>query len=233
LQAFAGPSTKVYKQRTVEILLESAARFAVRRLKNRSDDQSARPRRIVLFYVPAYDDEILLNAFEFIVFPIPLRDLARYDDYGRQMRHDRSACEKAIKDGLDLYERELVGVVERRVESRKSHEPLLLPPSNFHLEDKRVKHAFTELTRGTRTWENAMPEGINAEVFDRERLPKFLAYKETQTIYKDTRNVVFPTCRTYEAHGATEFDHNAKVEVLKDILQSTYRFGASLPPGFR
>ena len=244
LQALTGPGTKViavaaqsydgevYKKRTVEILLEGAARFAIRRLKNRSDDQSARPRRIVLFYVPAYDDEILLNAFEFIVFPVPLRDLARYDDHGKQMRHRRYACETAIKNGIDLYKRELVGVVEKRVESRKSHEPLLLPPGNFHIEDKRVRHAFTELIRGTRAWENAMPEGINPEIFDRERLPEFLGHQETQTIYKDTRSIVFPSCRAYEAHGATEFDHNAKVEVLKDILQSTYRFGASLPPGF-
>jgi len=212
--------------------LEGAARFAIRRLKNRSDDQSARPRRIVLFYVPAYDDEILLNAFEFIVFPVPLRDLARFDDYGKQMRHRRDACEAAIKNGLNLCKRELVGVVERRIESRKSHEPLLLPPGNFHIGGQRIKHAFTELIRGTRAWENAMPEGINAETFDRKRLPQFLDHQETQVIYKDTRGVVFPSCRAYEAHGGTEFDHSAKVKVLQDILQSTYRFGASLPPGF-
>ncbi|MFN7926073.1 MAG: hypothetical protein U0Q16_38605 [Bryobacteraceae bacterium] len=244
LQALTGPSTKViavagqsydgevYKKRTVQILLEGAARFAIRRLKNRSDDQSARPRRIVLFYVPAYDDAVLLDAFGFIVFPVPLRDLARYDDHGRQMRHRRDACETAIRKGIDIYKRELVGVVEKRVESRKSHEPLLLPPDNFHTGDKRVRHAFNELIRGARAWENVLPEGINPEVFHRERLPKFLSHQEMQTIYKDTRNVVFPCCRAYEAHGLTEFDHSARVEVLKDILQSTYRFGASLPPGF-
>ena len=65
-----------------------------------------------------------------------------------------------------------------------------------------------------------------------KRLPQFLDHQETQVIYKDTRGVVFPSCRAYEAHGGTEFDHNAKVKVLQDILQSTYRFGASLPPGF-
>ena len=51
-------------------------------------------------------------------------------------------------------------------------------------------------------------------------------------MYKDTRGVVFPCCRASESHGGQVFDHNAKVQVLRDLLQSTYRFGASLPPGF-
>ena len=147
-------------------------------------------------------------------------------------RSRRDVCETAIKRGLEIYRRELVGIVERRIESRKSHEPLLLPPSNFHIEAQRVRHAFAELTRGTRAWENVMPEEISPETFDRERLPNFLNHQETQVIYKDTRNVVFPCCRAYEAHGGTEFDHNAELGGLLDILRSTYRFGASLPAGF-
>src|SRR5690348_9702471 len=46
----------LYRISTVESLRSAGARFAIRRLKNRSDDQSARPRRIALFYVPADDD---------------------------------------------------------------------------------------------------------------------------------------------------------------------------------
>jgi len=243
-QALTGPNTKViasagqsfddaiYKQRTVDVLLSAAARFAIRRLKNRSDDQSARPRRIVLFYVPAYDDELLLNAFDFIVFPVPLRELAKFDDFGNQMRHQRAACEAAVRWGLEVYRRELIGVVEKRVESRKSHEPLLLPPLNFHLPGQRAKQSFSELTRGVRTWDNPLPQGMAPELFDRERLPDFLRYQETQLIYQDTRGVAFPCARAYEAHGATEFDPNADVAALRDILQSMYRFGAALPSGF-
>src|SRR5205823_2288579 len=99
---------------------------------NRSDDQSARPRRITLFYVPSDDDRLLLEAFDFFVFPVPLRDVAKYDERGHQLRHQRNACEDAIKKALENYTREFLGIVQRRVESRKSSEALLLPPMNFH-----------------------------------------------------------------------------------------------------
>ena len=52
----ASPSTSndgpLYRQGTVDSLVRGSAEFAVRRLKNRSDDQSARPRRIALFMYP-------------------------------------------------------------------------------------------------------------------------------------------------------------------------------------
>ena len=227
--SYDGP---LYKQRTVNALLTAGAMFAIRRLKNRSDDQPARPRRIALFYVPADDDQLLLAAFDFFVFPVPLRALAEFDEVGHQVRHERTACEAAIRKGMEAYTRELVGDVQQRIESRRSSEPLLLPPMNFHLKEQRARDVFHELTRGARAWANAMPEGINPETFDRERLPVFLGYQETQAIYKDTRGVVFPCCRASESHGGEELDQTAKVEVLRDLLQSTYRFGASLPPGF-
>lgn len=227
--SYEGP---LYRNSTVESLLSAGARFAIRRLKNRSDDQSARPRRIALFYVPADDDQQLLSKFDFFVFPVPLRELAEFDETGHQFRHRKAECEAAIRRGLEVYKQELIGVVQQRIESRRSSEPLLLPPMNFHVNDRRVKHAFSELTRGARAWENVLPEDMPTETFDRARLPKFLGYQETQTIYKDTREVVFPCCRPNEPHGGTVFDHDAEVKVLRDILQSTYRFGASLPAGF-
>jgi hypothetical protein len=227
--SYDGP---LYRQRTVDTLLTAGARFAIRRLKNRSANQSARPRRIALFYVPADDDQLLLAAFDFFVFPVPLRDLAKFDEAGRQVRQRRTACEAAIRKGMEVYIREFTGVVQQRIESRKSSEPLLLPPLNFHLKEQRAKDTFRELTRGARAWENAMPEWINPETFDRQRLPGFLGHQETQVIYKDTRGVVFPCCRATEPHGGQELDHNANVAVLRELLQSTYRFGASLPPGF-
>ena len=51
-------------------------------------------------------------------------------------------------------------------------------------------------------------------------------------IFKDARAVVFPCSRPAEMHGRREIDPAADVNRLRSILQSTYRFGASLPQGF-
>jgi hypothetical protein len=222
----------LYREKTVQTLLTAGAQFAVRRLRNRSDDQAARPRRIALFYVPAADDELVLRAFDFFVFPVPLRGLSTFDEAGNQRRHQRQACEDAIRRGMDVYTRDLIGSLQRRIESRKSHEPLLLPPINFHLADQRLKHAFCELTRGTRAWENAMPGSAVAQMFDREMLPRFLDRNERQMIFRDSRGVVFPCARPTELHGAQEINPSADVSVLRELLRSAYRFGTSLPQGF-
>lgn len=222
----------LYREKTVQALLTAGAQFAVRRLKNRSDDQTVRPRRIALFYVPAEDDEVLLRAFDFFVFPIPLRDLAAFDGGAYQRRHKREACEAAIREGMEVYARDLIGLLQRRIESRKSNEPLLLPPANFHLDDKRLQHAFCELTRGIRAWANAIPETVIAQMFDRHTLPDFLDHNERQLIFRDSRKVVFPCARPAEFHGAQEISPAAQVPVLREVLRTTYRFGTSLPQGF-
>jgi hypothetical protein len=244
VQDLAGPAAKViaspsssfdgylYRKNTVQSLLTAGAQFAIRRLKNRSDDQTARPRRIALLYVPADDQETLIDAFDFFVFPIPLRDLAQYESTGRQRRHDRSVCEQAIRKAIGIFTAQLIGILQRKIESRKSHEPLLLPPVNFHLSDDRLKRAFRELTRGVRAWDKAMPDTVVAESFDRDMLPAFLRPQERQFIFKDARGVAFPCSRPTEMHGAHEIDSAADVNCLREMLQSTYRFGASLPQGF-
>lgn len=227
--SYDGP---LYRENTVQALLRAGAQFAVRQLKNRSDDQAARPRRIVLFYVPADDAEFLLRAFDFFVFPVSLPDLSTFDERGNQRRHQRDACEVAIREGMEVYKRDLVELLQRRIESRKSHEPLLLPPANFHLNHQRLQQVFCELTRGTRAWENAMPKTVNPQVFDREMLPNFLDHNERQLIFRDSRNVVFPCARPKEFHGAHEIDRSAELCALREHLRATYRFGTSLPQGF-
>lgn len=222
----------LYREKSVQTLFTAGARLAIRRLKNRSDDQTARPRRIALFYVPADDDELLIKAFDFFVFPVPLRDLSTYDDTGTQRRHLRHECERAIRKAMETYARILVGSLQRRVESRKSHEPLLLPPVNFHLPDDRLRRAFCELTRGARAWENTMPNTIASETFDNERLPDFLRPQEHQVMFKDARGIVYPCSRATEMHGVQGIDLNANAPNLREVLRSTYRFGASLPQGF-
>ncbi len=223
----------LYKEKSVQTLFTAGARFAIRRLKNRSDDQTARPRRIALFYVPADNDELLIRAFDFFAFPVPLRDLSTYDETGTQRRHVRHECESAIRGAMETHVRVLVGSLQGRIESRKSHEPLLLPPANFHLPGERLKSVFCELTRGARAWENMMPETIAAETFDNERLPGFLWRREEhQMIFKDARGIVYPCSRATEMHGIQEIDPDAEAPMLREMLRSVYRFGTSLPQGF-
>lgn len=227
--SFDGP---LYREKAVQELLKAGAQFAVRRLKNRSDDQATRPRRIALFYVPAEDEELLLRAFDFFVFPVALRDLSTFDDSGNQRRHQRGMCEAAIRKGMEIYTRDLVGLLRRRIESRQSREPLLLPPTNFHLDDQRLRRVFCELTRGVRTWANAMPEPVSPQMFDHEMLPDFLRGDERQLIFRDSRNVVFPCARPTQFHGAQDIDPTAELSVLRELLRTIYRFGTSLPLGF-
>lgn len=223
----------LYRKNPVELLLRAAADFSIRRLKNRGEDQPPRPRRIVLFYVPADDDQQLLSAFDFFVFPVPLRDLAHFDDFGHQHRHNRNACEQAVRDAFGIYSRELIGAVQPRIESRRSSEPLLLPPHNFHLPQRKLLYAFCELTRRTRAWESAMPDGFVPEMFEREQLPRFLDYQERQLIFRDARNVIFPCARANELHwNPPDVPPEAELEVLQDFLRSVYRFGTPLPDGF-
>jgi len=181
---------------------------------------------------PADNDELPIRAFDFFAFPVPLRDLSTYDEGGMQKRHLRHECERAILKAMETYARIPVGSLQGRIESRKSHEPLLLPPVNFHLSDERLKRAFCELMRGTRAWGNTMPETIVAETYDNEKLPDFLRPQEHQVIFKDARGVVYPCSRASEMHGVQGIDPDADAPILREILRSTYRFGTSLPQGF-
>jgi hypothetical protein len=223
----------LYRKHPVASLLQAAADFSVRRLRNRSENQPPRPRRIALFYVPADDDQNLLSAFDFFVFPVPLRELANFDEAGHQKRHNRIVCERAIQKAFEIYSSELIGSLQPRIEGRRSSEPLLLPPLNFHLPQRKLQQAFCELTRRIRTWENAMPEGVVPEMFGREQLPGFLDYQERQLIFRDARDVIFPCARANELHWTPpDVQPESDLRVLQDFLRSVYRFGTPLPEGF-
>ena len=161
-----------------------------------------------------------------------MHKLAEYDRYGDQVRHNAEACEAALKRAFETYNAQLLGFLQNKIESRKSSEPLLLPPLNFHLPENPLRNVFCELTRGTRVWQNAIPEEIVTRRFDKAMLPNFLGHQEHQDIYQDARDVVFPCARASELHGAQDINRSAPVSDLCNILRSTYRFGISLPQGF-
>lgn len=224
---------RLYRKSAVESLLRAAAQFSIRRLKTRGENQPPRPRRIALFYVPSPDDQQLLNAFDFFVFPVPLRSLADFDKAGCQKRHTRASCEQAIQHAFEVYDQELIRSLQPRIESRKSYEPLLLPPLNFHLPQRRLQQAFCELSRRSRTWNNVMLDGLVPETFDREQLPGFLDHQERQLIFRDARDVIFPCARANELHSRLpDVPPESDLSVLQSFLRSVYRFGTPLPEGF-
>lgn len=229
----AGYDGPLYRIQTVKLLLQSAAGFSIRRLRTSGDNQSPQPRRIALFYVPATDDEHLISAFDFFVFPLPLIGLEHFDPNGHQKRHDPVECEQAIRTAFWTYTEELIRLLQPRIEQQKSSEPLLLPPRNFHLPERRLHNAFCELTRRSRTWQNAMPDGIVPGTFTHEHLPSFLKQQERQQIFRDGRDVLFPCARRSEYHAPPrDFPPDSDLPVLQDFLRSVYRFGIPLPDGF-
>jgi hypothetical protein len=118
----------LYRDATVQSLLRAAGQFSVKRLRNQAADPPPRPRRLALFYVPSTDEDLLLKAFDFFIFPVPLRELADFDDRGHQKRHDRASCEGAVITALQVYRTELINCVQPRIEARRPSEQLLLPP---------------------------------------------------------------------------------------------------------
>lgn len=235
-QVVALPSSSdgsLYRERTVESLLRTSGVFTLKRLRSRAADGPPRPRRLALLYVPAPDEHRLLQAFDHFIFPVPLWELSEYDDFGQQKRHDRLACQRAIRDAVELYTQELVAKVQPRIEGRRATEPLLLPPRNFHLSGRLIESFFLELTRRSRSWEQAAPENLEPETFDHEQLPGYLRPEERLAMFRDSREVIFPCARPTQLHWRVpDLTQDAQIVLFQDFLRSTYRFGAPLPDGF-
>jgi len=224
----------LFSSRTIETLLRGAADFVIHRHKTTPHDLPPTPKHIILFYVPAVDDEKLLSALDFFVFPVRLLALANYDESGHQKRHNIGAFEGAIEAALatSRVAAEFLGDVKRRISSVRSNEPLLLPPGNFHLADgTKLTRVFRELRRGTRTWKDPLPE-VSVETFDRDRL-RFLRPNDRKDIYRDARRVVFPCARPEEFHSLRrELDIESEQSEWRNFLRNAYRFGVPLPDGF-
>ena len=90
----------------------------------------------------------LMTINNFLVRSIFLFFLCRCETWptlmsaGHQKRHNRGACEQAIQKAFHVYSRELIGSLQPRIESRRSSEPLLLPPLNFHLPSEDCSKPF-------------------------------------------------------------------------------------------
>jgi len=222
---------RLYPQSNVEALLRVALKFVDRRMKN-SPTAEPHPRSILLLYVPAPDQDRLLQALDFCVFPIAMRRLAEYVD-GHQCRHTLKKCFVAVDAAMTIVRRDFEEVVQPRVRSRRSSEPFLLPPENFEGRTGPIREFFIELTRESRSWADPYPEQDLLRWFDSEDLPQFLRRDERKEIFRDVRKLVFPCARPSEPHGlAPPVVPDEELQYLQHNLKAIFRFGALLEEGF-
>lgn len=90
---------KLYSKQLIDALLGGVTGFAVRR-RTRGPQTPVAPKSITLLYVPAPDQERLLQALDFTVLPEPLSALSVRDVGGKQLRHSIERTEEAIVDAL-------------------------------------------------------------------------------------------------------------------------------------
>ncbi len=223
---------RLYSEALLKQLLSLVLPFADRRVRNRPSGAPVQPQRLMLFYVPANDQEVLLEAFDFFVFPVPLKGLSTFE-HGRQGRHVLESCFIGIQEALEKARQQFELLVKPRVLSRKSAEALLLPPRNFQLQSGQIRQMFHEFTRGARAWDDHSMEGATLKTFDHDGLPTFLRKSERQTIFQDARDLVFPCARPAEHHGTPPpASGNQDLAYLQYNLRSAFRFGVPLEEGF-
>jgi hypothetical protein len=223
----------LYGRLQVETLLQTVGSFAVRRRVN-GPDQPAAPASITLLYVPAPDQERLLQAFDFAVLAIPLPTLVAYNEKGRQLRHNQEDVEEAIA-GATSPEATLHAAREmiawRISRHKRSDEGLLLPPRNFLLQDGNLEPYFRQFRSGDRTWDDRLID-LGPSELTHEDLPKRIAGGETRRVFVDSRGMAFLMAHPAAFDGPPrELDESAVPEEIAKSLRALYRFGGALPRG--
>jgi hypothetical protein len=119
----------LYSEKLVSGLLEAVSNYAVR--QQNAQPSSVTPNQILLGCVPAADEEHLLQAFDFFVFPVRLIKLAEYDaSCGQQYRHSQEFALEYLVKTLEAAIRSF-GPLKARLSTPGSREPFFLPPVIF------------------------------------------------------------------------------------------------------
>jgi hypothetical protein len=205
--------TTLYNDKVVYGLLEAVSSYAVRQQKRQPSLPT--PKQILLAYVPSTDEERLLQAFDFFVFPVRLIKLAEYDvGRGRQFRHSQ-------KFALDYIVQTLKGIIpifeqlRSRLSTPGAREAFFLPPLNFHVsKESWVRERFLDIRR-TANWMQDLTSSVRI---------KRLGEKQ---VLVDHRDLFFPVDRS--AHGlARELLQNSSFDERRQFMQSNFRFGVRL-----
>ena len=215
-------SKELYPARTVATLLRAVIESCSR--------QITPPQHILLAYIPSPDDEELLSAFDFFVFPVRLNFLAEYDQNGRQNRHSQAICEQ--------YTRELISTigpqfmeVKQRLSKPTDKEPLFLPPRNFQISaEECVADRFKALARQKLSWSDPMIDIKRIEV-TRTELPKHVGSQGRKTVLADVRGLLFP--HDPSEHGMPrDVENNTTDFKRKGTMRALFRFGVPLRAGY-
>jgi hypothetical protein len=220
-----------YRTTQIDQILSNVVAYAQR--KRRAEQQPA-PASILLLYVPGLDQEPLLTAFDFFVFPVPLATLSAFHE-GRQLRHDPEEVCRAIDSVLTPGSAvmQTFDAVQQRVTALVDSEALQLPPINFHVaRDRPIAEVFRAIRRGDQAWDAAV-EGLEVQEFGNARIPH-LHKGANRRAFQDGRGLVFLAAHPLARHGSDREapDDEDLAETASDLLRGAFRFGCPLGKGF-
>ncbi len=216
-------------------LLRQVCGFAEKLQKRNNGNPIPAPSRIVLLYVKSGLSEKLLESFGFSVLPIPLEVPDWAWPKGKHWRFSIENVTNAIRGTLERLLEGPSAALKERLEARRSSDPLLLPPRNFHLKNGNLlSDRFLELMESL-DW-HALEKEIQPVKFTNENFAAY--YKKVGGKNKrfnvDARGLVFPASNR-GMHGPARESLIAQGNSgsLKLLLESAYRFGTPLPAGYQ
>lgn len=220
----------LYSRVLLDQLARAVGQFAVRRRKK--DPAQPTPASLVLLFVPAPDQELLLRMFDFAAMVSPLSSLVRQED-GRPLRHRQDAVEAALIEALKPSGEAEMALMEvkRRLGYMSDNEALLLPPHNFLTKDGNLTPVFRAFRNRERDWSDRLEEYGPTDL-QFENVPKRIAPQRTRRPFVDQRKMAFFMAHPKAFDGpAREREDPEDALAILDALRSLYRFGGALAPG--
>ena len=223
-QASGHDPKKLYPPHTVVALTKAVTEFAIRQ------SSIPAPRHILLAYVPSADEEELLTAFDFFVFPLRLNRLSEFDNFGRQYRHDLPTSEPYTIESIRTITPQFMEL-KRRLSCPSDKEPLFLPPRNFKVSTaESVADKFRAMRRLESAWSDPMHDIARVEVTKSE-LPKHVHTAAKKMVLADARGLLFP--HDPSVHGVPrQLDESRDDFGRTNLMRASFRFGVPLCPGY-
>jgi hypothetical protein len=222
---------RLYPRAFIERLICSVGGFVIRRRDNGKAQPT--PASITLLFVPAPDQELLLQAFDFALMVAPIAALVARDERRRQLRHDLSAVDEALDHSVAAAgaARMNLNEVERRLSYRLDNESLLLPPRNFMVQAEDLVPVFRGFRNGARPWTDRLTE-LGPTPLTHDDVPARIQPQQTRRPFVDSRGMAFFIAHPTAYDGAArEVEGEADVAGILSALRSLYRFGGALVPG--